>query len=271
MDRYAVLQRLTDAQNALLGVAAGAIEAASTQPLTYTKNCIQQKVRVSLDPRIMYRGTPASMLADGTLIGAQFWVCGFLQKLIVKGNPRDLTFAEEVGSAYLAGFASGVPCTILELTMIQQQRFGGSIVGTPARLISTFGLGGMSRGLLMSCGREGIYTAGVLGTCPVFIDKFKARGFSTNQAKMGGAICAGVMSASLSHPMDTVKSCLQGDIEQKTYTSNAGTFRTLWAEGGASRFFSGYLFRTGRMILAVGIMNECKLRLSPLLFPHHFA
>ena len=79
MDRYAVLQRLTDAQNALLGVAAGAIEAASTQPLTYTKNCIQQKVRVSLDPRIMYRGTPASMLADGTLIGAQFWVCGFLQ------------------------------------------------------------------------------------------------------------------------------------------------------------------------------------------------
>ena len=79
------------------------------------------------------------------------------------------------------------------------------------------------------------------------------------------------MSASLSHPMDTVKSCLQGDIEQKTYTSNAGTFRTLWAEGGASRFFSGYLFRTGRMILAVGIMNECKLRLSPLLFPHHFA
>ena len=33
----------------------------------------------------------------------------------------------------------------------------------------------------------------------------------------------------------------------------------------------GYLFRTGRMILAVGIMNECKLRLSPLLFPHHFA
>ena len=102
MDRYAVLQRLTDAQNALLGVAAGAIEAASTQPLTYTKNCIQQKVRVSLDPRIMYRGTPASMLADGTLIGAQFWVCGFLQKLIVKGNPRDLTFAEEVG--LLGGF-----------------------------------------------------------------------------------------------------------------------------------------------------------------------
>ena len=39
---------------------------------------------------------------------------------------------------------------------------------------------------------------------------------------------------------------------------------------GAGRFFSGYLFRTGRMILAVAIMNECKLRLSPLFFPHPF-
>lgn len=87
---------------------------------------------------------------------------------------------------------------------------------------------------------------------------------------MGGAICAGVMSASISHPMDTIKSCLQGDMEQKTYTSTAQTARALMAEGGASRFFSGYLFRTGRMILAVAIMNECKLRLSPLCFPHHF-
>ena len=166
MDRYAVLQRLTDAQNALLGVAAGAIEAASTQPLTYTKNCIQQKVRVSLDPRIMYRGTPASMLADGTLIGAQFWVCGFLQKLIVKGNPRDLTFAEEVGSAYLAGFASGVPCTVLELTMIQQQRFGGTLPGTLRRLYERNGLSGLFRGFVPASQREAFFAVGYLGLSP---------------------------------------------------------------------------------------------------------
>ena len=157
---------MTDAQNALLGVAAGAIEAASTQPLTYTKNCIQQKVRVSLDPRIMYRGTPASMLADGTLIGAQFWVCGFLQKLIVKGNPRDLTFAEEVGSAYLAGFASGVPCTVLELTMIQQQRFGGTLPGTLRRLYERNGLSGLFRGFVPASQREAFFAVGYLGLSP---------------------------------------------------------------------------------------------------------
>ena len=71
--------------------------------------------------------------------------------------------------------------------------------------------------------------------------------------------------------MDTIKSCLQGDMEQKTYTTHKGTIDALMKEGGANRFFSGYFFRTGRMILAVAIMNECKLRLSPLFFPHHFA
>ena len=120
------------------------------------------------------------------------------------------------------------------------------------------------------CGREGIYTAGVLGTCPVFTEKLEAQGYGKQTAKMMAAIGAGVISASLSHPMDTIKSCVQGDVGQEKYTSNVGTFRTLMAEGGPSRFFSGFGFRTGRMILAIGIMNECKLRLSPLLFPHHF-
>ena len=79
-----------------------------------------------------------------------------------------------------------------------------------------------------------------------------------------------MLAATVSHPVDTVKSCLQGDIEKKTYTDAASTVSTLMKEGGPGRFFSGWAFRTGRMILAVAIMNECKLQLSPLFFPHHF-
>ena len=39
--------------------------------------------------------------------------------------------AVQVGGAFLGGAASGVPCSIWELCMIQQQRFGGSTLGTP--------------------------------------------------------------------------------------------------------------------------------------------
>ena len=40
------------------------------------------------------------MLSDGSLIGTQFWACGVLQKWLVGDGYRELTFAEEVGSAY---------------------------------------------------------------------------------------------------------------------------------------------------------------------------
>ena len=182
----------TAAQNALLGVAAGAIgrRARNRRP-----TAIQQKVRVSLDPRIMYRGTPASMLADGTLIGAQFWVCGFLQKLIVKGNPRDLTFAEEVGSAYLAGFASGVPCTVLELTMIQQQRFGGTLPGTLRRLYERNGLSGLFRGFVPAS-RASVFLPS--GISPVATTVATPR-MSLTAGVAAGSIASGVLCVALTH------------------------------------------------------------------------
>ena len=70
-------------------------QAAATQPLTYAKNCFQQRTPLSLVPRVVYRGTPASMAADGTLIGTQFACCGFLQKRLLGGEARPLTAAEE--------------------------------------------------------------------------------------------------------------------------------------------------------------------------------
>ena len=247
-----MLQRLTDAQNALLGVAAGAIEAASTQPLTYTKNCIQQKVKVSFDPRIMYRGTPASMLADGTLIGAQFWVCGFLQKLIVKGNPRDLTFAEEVGSAYLAGFASGVPCTILELTMIQQQRFGGTLPGTLRRLYERNGLSGLFRGFIPASQREAFFAVGYLGLSPRVERVCDSLDMSPTAGVAAGSIASGVLCAALTHPFDTCKSIIQGDLEAGGLTSTA---RALYAENGLQGFFRGYPARAAMICCCFFIFN----------------
>ena len=264
MDRYAVLQRLTDAQNALLGVAAGAIEAASTQPLTYTKNCIQQKVKVSFDPRIMYRGTPASMLADGTLIGAQFWVCGFLQKLIVKGNPRDLTFAEEVGSAYLAGFASGVPCTILELTMIQQQRFGGTLPGTLRRLYERNGLSGLFRGFIPASQREAFFAVGYLGLSPRVERVCDSLDMSPTAGVAAGSIASGVLCAALTHPFDTCKSIIQGDLEAGGLTSTA---RALYAENGLRGFFRGYPTRAAMICCCFFIFNVRGRR--PRGLPYH--
>lgn len=101
--------------------------------------------------------------------------------------------------------------------------------------------------------------------------QLKENGVSHSMAKILAPIGAGVIAATVSHPMDTIKSCVQGDLEHTTFKSMRETASVLYDQGGVGRFFTGWSYRTGRMILAVAIMNECKIRLSPIMFPHHFA
>ncbi len=69
---------------------------------------------------------------------------------------------------------------------------------------------------------------------------------------------------------DTIKTCQQGDVKKVTYGGVVQTARTLLSQGSAARFFSGWSFRTGRMIIQTFLFGECKTRLSPIMFPHHF-
>ena len=63
---------------------------------------------------------------------------------------------------------SGFVCAPMELVMIQQQRFGTSLFATPSKVVAEAGVGSLfGRGLFMSCGREGVFTAGMLGLGPV--------------------------------------------------------------------------------------------------------
>ena len=155
--------------------------------------------------------------------------------------------------------------------MIQQQRFGKSLLATPAAIATEGGAAGFTRGLLMACGREGVYTGGYLGAAPILTREFKSRfGLDEPVAKIAASIAGGTCAATLSHPMDTIKTCQQGDVAGKTYGNIAHAAKVLYEKEGLQAFFRGWSYRTGRMICAVFLLNECKLQLSPILFPHHF-
>lgn len=155
--------------------------------------------------------------------------------------------------------------------MIQQQRFGGTILSTPGLLVKKFGATMLSRGLLTSMGREGMFTAGYMGIGPAITEKLTTDyNLSLVQAKLAGAMGSGVIAATLSHPMDTIKTCMQGDVNRENYKGLTHTARTLLAEGGVARFFSGWGWRTSRMMCAMLIMSECKAQLSPIMFPDSY-
>ena len=263
--------KLSNLENLAIGVSAGTIEVSILQPMLYFKNATQQRLPLSLNPKIVYRGLSMSIVNMSVLAGLQFPLTGAVKKLVTGGEERELSMTEMILSGFAGGAISGVACAPMELVVIQQQRFGGTLLGTPTRIANAAGGSTLFRGLLTSMGREGCFTAGYLGIGPALTDKLqKDHGLSSGMAKVGGAVAGGVIAATLSHPLDTIKTCMQGDIEKESYTSLSGTASKLFAEGGAGRFFTGWGWRTGRMICAVFIMGQCKEILSPLFFPHHF-
>jgi hypothetical protein len=254
----------------VLGISAGTIEVVVLQPMLYCKNATQQGLPIFVSPLVYYRGLAMSVTNMAILSAIQFPLTGLAQGMFTGGVTRKLRPEEQIGAGFIGGAISGIACAPMELVLIQQQRFGTSLFATPARIVALTGPLGLMRGFFMSCGREGIFTSGYMGIAPSLNSHFKEQGFDPYVSKMGGSIASGIVAATLSHPMDTIKTCMQGDLEKKQYGSLTQTAGTLLKEGPL-RFFRGWTWRTGRMCCAMFLMNECRTQLGPIFFPRHWA
>ena len=127
-----------DKQHKNAGMVTGVLSKCCNYPCLVWKNTLQQGIKLNttwttssgaFSPLKVYIGLPMACMNLGGTNAVQFVGTGFFQKLLAKSSSdKD---AVQVGGAFLGGAASGVPCSIWELCMIQQQRFGGSTLGTP--------------------------------------------------------------------------------------------------------------------------------------------
>jgi len=263
------LRKLDENENIRLGIAAGAIDAVLTQPLQYWKNAFQQGLPFTMNPKLLCRGTGASVCNMGTTTGFQFVTSGFYQKLITGGADQKMSYGQEVAAASLGGASSGPICAFLELVMIQQQRFGGNLLGTPLRLVREHGASSLLRGCVPTIGREGIYCAGYLGIVPVTQRFFTEQyGLNPNYGNFLGAVSGGLVCVAISQPLDTAKTCMQGDVEKKKYKSLTHTLQTLIKEyGSVKAIYRGYWWRSAYVICEFLILDNVKKRLAPIMYP----
>eukprot|EP00043_Microstomoeca_roanoka_P014406 m.143019 g.143019 ORF g.143019 m.143019 type:complete len:151 (+) comp16006_c10_seq1:712-1164(+) len=100
---------------------------------------------------------------------------------------------------------------------------------------------------------------GYLGLAPVAVRHFhEKRGWNRVQSEIGGAVFAGVLSSALSHPIDTIKTCMQGNPNGSTYSTLTATAKTLYQQGGVQAFFRGAPWRVGRTVCSVFIIGKCR-------------
>ena len=79
-----------------------------------------------------------AMMNLGGTTAVQFWATGFFQRFLSRKG-SEITNSIKLQASFLAGVVSGIPCSLWELTMIQQQRFGGSIPGALVRMTKDHG------------------------------------------------------------------------------------------------------------------------------------
>ena len=109
-----------------------------------------------------------------------------------------------------------------------------------------------------------LYVGGMLGVTPLAQARLEERsGASAAVCSLWASAIGGIVGGVLSHPFDVVKTCMQGDLERRSFGTVPQALRKLLAEGGPSRLFHGVTWRTVNITATVWIANECCMRLPP--------
>jgi hypothetical protein len=264
--------KLNEFENATVGMTVGCIEFLCLQPFNYAKNMVQQGQPISMDPRKLYRGVGANCVNMGSCTMIQFAVGGSLKKTVTGGENRKLKTSEEMGCGIAAGMFSALVGSPLELVMIQQQRKGLNTIATVKDIATPHNIG---RGFIGAAVREGLWTCGYLSIPPIvrgqLMTSFPETFDSNAKARIPAALLGGLFACYLTHPFDTVKTCMQGDIERVKFKGFMHTAGVVHGESGLTGFYRGATFRYGRMVIAVGMMDFLQSMIGPLLYPAKFA
>lgn len=209
------------------------------------------------------------------------------------GTGASTELGKRVAAGCLAGAASGVIINPFELTMIQQQKYGGSLVATTARLMSAHGTGIALHGAGGTAAREALYTCGYLCVLPVLRERLQAARPDLLHASPAGvavatAVAVGLTASVMTQPFDTVKTLMQSNIESGCRGSGApvgksgagglavgrsrSVYRGYWsaatnlvASEGAGALWRGLLPRSARVVGATFILSYVNERAGELI------
>jgi len=237
----------SDVENLGIGMFCAPIFTVTLQPTIFLKHARMQGQALSFNPRMLWRGTVASMYNETGQAGLQFLTTGFFKRFAHGHLGRSLTACEDAGAAAAGGAVSALWVSPVELVMIQQQRFGGSMQQTLGRLRRDFGWYGFARGYVATALRDSVYVIGMLSATPFLEKEVKQLGFGAAAGSVVGSLTAGIVAGTLSCPLDCIKACMKGDIEQKKYGSFTETGRVLYRTGGFGRLFHGVEWRCANL------------------------
>lgn len=214
---------LNEKQNAILGGIGSLAETTIQYPLNIIKNKLQYNSKIHINFSFLYKGFIINSSTLAFITSFQFY--GY--KYIYHFTNNDFS------SSFLSGILSAFICSPTELFIIQKFKYRNFLT-MHSSLIQEHGLFKFYyRGLLHCMMRESIYTVGMLSLTPYIEKKLEING-------LYASVISGIISGTISHPFDTMKTVRQFDFYKVEYKN----------------LFNGYIPRIWRIIGTYFIINQ---------------
>ena len=259
---------LSRCEEAAIGAACGSIEVCVMQPSVYWKTELQQgrfNLLRAVSPRYAYRGTVIAATSIAPITAIQFSVNGACLSALSGLQPITASMLSSVVAGVVSAAVQS-PCQLLE---INQQKHGGSVLAIGRRVVDTHGLAGMWRGASMTAAREAMFCCSYLSSAPLLSAAIRDRTtLGESPSALAGAALAGTVAAVLTHPADTLKTRLQGDLFSDSCTGRPPVNVSLRAAladiktsggstlGAVSRCYSGFSPRLLRIVCCTFIYGR---------------
>lgn len=231
--------------NLFIGFAVGTTDAYINHPLWVLKTRQQLRQPFTLNPLVLYRGVFTHAMSSVPMDMLQVSISRIAMERFFAD---DMSYTKKrLISGCIGGTAAAFISTPVELCMTRQQQQLDPI----ATLKKT-----PFKGWVATAARDSLFCLGFFSAVPLLTTFFEKQGSPPPLATISAGLAAGVMTAVVSHPIDTIKTAVQGSLKHLSY---AKACVDILKTDGPLGFVTGLPLRTARVasgILVLGSMND---------------
>jgi len=209
----------------------------------------------------LYRGFDVRLSAVIPLNVTTMIANSTLEKLFGATDTKPLTRTQKIACAFLAGCISSPIQSLMDTSIVHQQRLGLGMFATWQVLFQEFGLHAFLHGTAATAAREAIGAVGFLILTPLFAELIVKRlnlGDGTFFLKILGAFVgsfpAGFTSSFITMPIDASKTISVADIAQVNVRSAWHAIYNIVNEKGVVALYKGFPQRTLVLVITMFIL-----------------
>lgn len=236
---------------------AGAATACVTQPIWNLKNISQMDEKIVdwrgrklLFARVLYSGLTLNMLTIGATIGVRGPLFNMLSIKIGGKNPSEKSklLAAITTGIFIAPVNTCIDNINLQKSVddrlnIVKKNYTSSYKTTVIKLHQKQSFQGFSKGFRYTLMRDALFSSGLIYFSQLFSEKINLKINNRNISNILGGLSAGLFIATVTHPIDTMKTRVQRDIP---------------IEFNIKSLMKGWYWRTTACTLMVGVFRFTK-------------